>query len=191
MSGNARSVRLLDVNDTTAEIQTRLGTHPEAATAAFEQAYQANRATVLRFLRAFTGDDEAALELASITFERAWSECRHGRAIGLGWLLRTARNAAIDATRRSAVRDRFARIHRDSSTDASPEDIAIQRDSGAILRTAVASLPSPQREALVLRFTTGLAVREIAELIGKREDATEKLISRTIDKLREDLHERI
>lgn len=191
MSEIARSARLHDVSDTTAEVETRLGTHLELATAAFEQAYQANRATVLRFLRAFTGNEETALELASITFERAWSECRRGRAIGLGWLLRTARNAAIDATRRSAVRDRFARLHRDRATDASPEDIAIKRDSGVALRAAVAKLPSPQREALVLRFTTGLAVREIAELIGKREDATEKLISRTIDKLREDLHERI
>ena len=58
------------------------------------------------------------------------------------------------------------------------------------LRAMVRSLPSPQREAVVLRFTTRLAVREIGSVIGKGEDATEKLISRALTKLREGFNER-
>lgn len=191
MSGNAKFARLLDMSDSIADFGTGQTGRASLASAAFEQVYEENRVAVLRFLRAFTGDEETALELAAITFERAWSECRGGRSIGVGWLLRTARNAAIDATRRTAVRDRFARLHGSRETSASPEDIAIQRDSSAVLRGVVAKLPSPQREAVVLRFTTDLSIREIAQVICKGEDATEKLISRTIEKLREDLHERI
>ncbi|MGZ8741134.1 MAG: RNA polymerase sigma factor [Gaiellaceae bacterium] len=161
------------------------------ATAAFEQLYADHRVAVLRFLVAFTSDEEKALELASATFERAWSECRGGRSIGLGWLLRSARNAAIDASRRDAVRERFSRLRSGRRFAASAEDVVIQQDSGQVLRSAVARLPSPQREAVVLKFTSNLRVREIADVIGKREDATEKLISRAIATLREELHERV
>jgi RNA polymerase sigma factor, sigma-70 family len=160
------------------------------ATSAFEQLYTAHRRTLLRFLIAFTSDEDRALEIAALTFERGWSECRRGRQIGLGWLLRTARNAAIDASRREAVRSRFLRAGVASPTAASAEEVVIQRDSDRALRMAVARLPSPQREAVALRFTTTLRVREIAEIVGKREDATEKLISRALDTLREELHDR-
>jgi RNA polymerase sigma factor (sigma-70 family) len=160
------------------------------ATTAFEQLYAVHRLTLLRFLVAFTSDQETALEIAAITFERAWSECRRGRQIGLGWLLRSARNAAIDASRREAVRSRFLRAGVGSPTAASAEDVVIRRDSDRALRVAVGRLPSPQREAVALRFTTTLRVREIAEIVGKREDATEKLISRALAILREELHDR-
>jgi RNA polymerase sigma factor (sigma-70 family) len=70
--------------------------------------------------------------------------------------------------------------------EPSAEETVIRRDSAATLRAAVARLPSPQREALVLRFTTRLPVREIGAVIGKGEDSTEKLIARAIKRLRED-----
>ena len=174
-----------------ADLERRMTRQVDLAGAEFEQLYRANRLAVLRFLNAYTGDEERALEIASITFERAWSECRRGRTVGLGWLLRCARNAAIDAARRDTVRERFARLRMGSKAVQSPEDDLIERDAGAAVRAAVARLPSPQREAIVLRFTTQLPVREIASLIGKREDATEKLISRAVNKLREDLHDHV
>jgi RNA polymerase sigma factor (sigma-70 family) len=55
---------------------------------------------------------------------------------------------------------------------------------------AVARLPEDQREAVGLRFGAGLTARQIGLVIGKSEEATQKLISRAIVRLREDLNDR-
>lgn len=185
MSESARSARLRGVNSDMADLSGIAIPAIESATKAFEHLYEDNRVPVLRFLIAFVGDEDQALELASQTFERAWNACRQGQTIGLGWLIRCARNAAVDASRRDAVRRRFS-LRMRHPTEASAEDIVLRRDSSVTLRAAIAKLPSPQRDAVVLRFTTDLSVREIGNAIGRREDATEKLISRAIKKLRED-----
>jgi RNA polymerase sigma-70 factor (ECF subfamily) len=191
LSEIAKVARLQDVSSEIADFDRPVARATDTPTAAFEHLYAEHRVAVLRFLAAFTCDNEKALELASVTFERAWSECRAGREIGLGWLLRSARNVAIDVSRRDAVRERFSRLRPAPPFATSAEDIVIQRNSGQVVRAAVAKLPSPQREAVVLRFTSKLRVREIAEIIGKGEDATEKLLSRAMTTLREELHERV
>jgi RNA polymerase sigma-70 factor (ECF subfamily) len=63
----------------------------------------------------------------------------------------------------------------------------VGRDTARLIRAAVSRLPLAQREAIGLRFTTDLAVREIAVVVGRSPDATEKLISRGLQRLREDL----
>lgn len=189
MSGIGRLARLQDVSTEIANLDARAADGRDSATAAFEGMYGDNRVAVLKFLTVFVGDEDKAVELASMTFERAWMEYRRGHRIGLGWLLRTARNAAVDSSRREAVRDRIKRMHVGRPFVASAEDVVILRSSQSAIRDAVARLQWPQRDAIVLRFTTGLPVREIAVVIGKTESATEKLISRAIEKLREDLHD--
>ena len=71
--------------------------------AVFAEAYLRFRLSVYRYLRARGATDEDALDLTAVTFERAFVN-RHAfrpRDGGLGaWLLRIARNAAIDAHRR-------------------------------------------------------------------------------------------
>ena len=47
--------------------------------------------------------------------------------------------------------------------DGSPEAILIAAEDGERVRRAIAALPQPLREALVLREINGLAYREIAE----------------------------
>jgi DNA-directed RNA polymerase specialized sigma24 family protein len=55
---------------------------------------------------------------------------------------------------------------------------------GALLGL-VATLPPDQRDAIALRFGGGLTAREIGTVLGKREAATQKLISRGLARLRE------
>jgi RNA polymerase sigma-70 factor (ECF subfamily) len=189
MSGTSRFARLQVVNTEVAAGGAQLVAR-EAARKQFETLYEEQRAAIARFLVAMIGNEDAALDLAAQTFERAWWACERGESIGPGWLFRAARNAAVDAKRRQRVREGLSRWHGASSTEPSAEDVVIGRHADDELRAMVRSLPSPQREAVVLRFTTRLAVREIGSVIGKGEDATEKLISRALKKLREDLDER-
>ena len=47
------------------------------------------------------------------------------------------------------------------------------------------ALPEPQRDALALRYSAGLTARQIGAVIGKSEEATQKLITRALSDLKE------
>lgn len=72
--------------------------------AAFATIYERHRTPVYRYLRSRTTTDDEAGELCAITFERAIAAIDRFRPFGGGmiaWLLRIARNAHIDAIRRT------------------------------------------------------------------------------------------
>jgi RNA polymerase sigma-70 factor (ECF subfamily) len=81
------------------------------------------------------------------------------------WILRVARNAALDHVRaRRAIPCDEVR-----TSDEHGDEAAIER--GASLRTALEQLPAEQREVLVLRHIAGLSPGEIAERLGKTESS--------------------
>jgi RNA polymerase sigma-70 factor, ECF subfamily len=155
---------------------------------AFAELYVRHRDMVIGYLRARTRADDDALELTAVTFERALVAIHRYRPRGAGfraWLLRIARNAAIDEGRR---RNRTANgLDGHLAIDAAPrpDEMAEVMDEQRRLRLAIAALPEPQGDALGLRFGAGLTAREIGAVIDKGESATQKLIERAIDRLRE------
>jgi RNA polymerase sigma-70 factor (ECF subfamily) len=166
----------------------------EATRAAlFEDAYRSCRLPVYRYLRTLTRSEDAATELAAVTFERAFAgfdRFEAGRE-ALPWLLRIARNAAIDAGRRSRPTIDIEGIPPTRQPLAStPEDAALLAERDTELRELVAALPEPQRDAIALRYAAGLTAREIGAVIGKSEAATQKTLLRALDALREAHHAR-
>jgi RNA polymerase sigma-70 factor (ECF subfamily) len=156
--------------------------------AAFAELYERHRLAVFRYLRTRSRTDDDAAELTAVTFERALASISRYRPTGRGvlaWLLRIARNAAIDAGRRSHAVPLVVDLE-DVRAGADPEAGTIRRERLADLVAAVGRLPDVQREALALRYTGGLTAREIGDVIGKSEHATQKLISRAVATLRED-----
>jgi RNA polymerase sigma-70 factor, ECF subfamily len=157
----------------------------------FGQLYETHRLSVYRYLRARTRSDEDAFDLAAVTFERAFASLGRFRRRDGGvhaWLLRIARNSAIDAHRR----------HRPTvdleEADAQMGRTALQADRVEQERVEildlVARLPNDQGEALLLRYASGLTAREIGVVIGKREGAVQKQIERGLAALREALDDR-
>lgn len=159
----------------------------------FEAAYLRHRETVFRYLRARCPDNEDALDLTALTFERALIESRRKGLPGpaLPWLLRTARNLAIDRQRRGRTRrlllEVLGRVPVGNARSAEADVLARQGDPE--LRTALMALPEAQRDALSLRYGSDLSVHDVASLIGKSEAATQKLISRGLGRLKEAIHE--
>lgn len=158
---------------------------------AFGVLYARHRLAVFRYLRTRTPSDDDAAELTAVAFERALAAMPRYRPTGGGvvaWFLRIARNAAIDAGRRtSAVPFDVDRdLDLADARLSGPEALAIERERLATLAAAVERLPGVQREALSLRYGAGLTARQIGEVLGKTEQATQKLISRAISTLRED-----
>jgi RNA polymerase sigma-70 factor (ECF subfamily) len=156
---------------------------------AFGPIYERHREVVWRYLRGRCGSDDDALELTALTFERAMTSIGGYRPRGGGmraWLLRIARNAAIDQGRRGWRLVRHDDVRHDHADSAlTPEqtvEVAEERDR---LLALVATLPPDQRDAIALRFGARMTAREIGFVIGKREAATQKLISRGLAWLRE------
>ncbi len=158
--------------------------------AAFGLLYRRHRLAVFRYLRTRTRSADDALELTAVAFERALAAIDRYRPTGggfLAWLLRIARNAAIDAGRRRWAAPILV-DPADDRLDGQPEAIVLAQERRVALAAAINDLPEAQREALVLRYAAGLTAREIGNVLGKSDQATQKLISRALATLRERHH---
>ena len=154
--------------------------------AAFGLLYENHRLPVFRYLRARTRTEDEALDLAGVTFERAFSNLARFRRRDGGvqaWLFRIARNTAIDAHRRQRSTVDLA------GADAQLGRLAVEADrlhnESTEIRDLVSRLPHDQGEALLLRYAGGLTAKEIGVVIGKREGAVQKQIERALAALRE------
>jgi RNA polymerase sigma-70 factor (ECF subfamily) len=185
----SRTVEESDASPAVAEDE-RLALGARSSPTAFATLYGRHRESVFRYLRARCANDDDALDLTAVTFERALIAIQKYRPLGAGfsaWLLRIARNAAIDQSRRQRARPAPVALEsaeRQPGPD-DPEAAAIASDEHRRLRELVRALPEPHRDALALRYSAGLTARQIGAVIGKSEEATQKLITRALSNLKE------
>jgi RNA polymerase sigma-70 factor (ECF subfamily) len=155
--------------------------------AAFGLLYARHRLAVFRYLRMRTTSEDQAAELTAVTFERALTAIPRYRPRGggfLAWLLRIARNAAIDAGRRTSAVPLDGNAPDDRLVNG-PEETVLETERRATLAAAIDRLPQVQREAVVLRYAARLTAREIGQVLGKTDQATQKLIRRALETIRE------
>jgi RNA polymerase sigma-70 factor (ECF subfamily) len=156
--------------------------------ASFGDIYADNRDAVYQYLRARTSDEDEALDLTATTFERALDALARYRPRGGGiraWLIRIARNAAIDHSRKARRLVRGPTPETAFEPAASAEELVIAADERRSIRRLVAQLSAPERDAIALRYAAGLTAREIGEVIGRSEEATQKMLSRALARLKE------
>lgn len=149
--------------------------------------YDAHAQSLFAFLLTFTRDEEDTREVLQEVFVKlardpaALDAARDPRS----FLLRLARNLAVDLMRRRAARarrdDRFA-------TDAVPLFASgAEPDAAALdaeLSAAMATLPADQREAVHLRLWEGLTFDQIARLTGAPLNTAASRYRHGVDKLR-------
>jgi RNA polymerase sigma-70 factor (ECF subfamily) len=99
----------------------------------------------------------------------------------LSWLVRLARNAAIDQLRSRRAIPVADPIESEAADDGEDAD---RRET---LRSALDTLPEDQREIIVLRHLGGLAPAEIAARLGRSESAVNGLHHRGRRALRAEL----
>jgi RNA polymerase sigma-70 factor (ECF subfamily) len=139
---------------------------------------------VFGYVLAIVRDEHDAEDITSEVFSRlprALTRYRAGAVPFAAWLLRVARNAALDHLRaqRSVPR---AEIH--AATDAT-EPPGSERL--ADLRAALEALPADQRQVMLLRLVAGMSPGEVAELLGRSVDAVHALQHRARRRLRREL----
>jgi RNA polymerase sigma-70 factor (ECF subfamily) len=160
-----------------------------AMPAEFAEVYRTYRQPVYRYLRSLVASDDEASDLTATTFERALRSLGSYRASGsaVGWLLRIARNAAIDAARRRrpSVSWDDPSARRLAADDPPLEEELETGERLRELQRLVRELPSATRDAISLRYGAGLSAREIGAVLNKSEAATQKLITRGLAALKE------
>jgi RNA polymerase sigma-70 factor (ECF subfamily) len=124
-----------------------------------------------------TGDREAALDVASSTFLKAFRAFdRYDQTRPLRhWLLRIATNEAITYVRKRG-RELRRRVEVEQATTladptALPDAESVAREDRARIRAAVSLLPELYRVVIVLRYFNDLSVDEIAH-VTKRPAST-------------------
>ena len=155
---------------------------------AFGLLYERHRLAVFRYLRTRTASEDDAGELTAVVFERALTAIHRYRPSGGGivaWLLRIARNAAIDAGRRTTTVPLADDVADRPAASNEPEERVLADEARASLIAAVRALPQVQQDAIALRYAAGLTARQIGEVLGKSDEATQKLLSRALATIRE------
>lgn len=127
---------------------------------------------VLRYVRSFVQDHHEAEDITQNIFAKLITvigKYEQRDVPFAAWILRVARNAALDHLRaQRAVPTEEVRANDDGHHQTSVE-------RGRDLRQALERLPDEQREVLVLRHIVGLSPAEIADALGKTESSVHGL----------------
>ena len=95
------------------------------------------------------------------------------------WLLAVARKRVMDCLRKRYRRSEYPL---DVVTEfAAPEE----RSSRTMVQEMVSKLPDVQREALILKYVSGLETIEVARIIRKSPEATNSLLQRARETMRQ------
>jgi RNA polymerase sigma-70 factor (ECF subfamily) len=109
------------------------------------------------------------------------------------WLCAIARHKITDFRRRTGKpTDVFSDVPSQQllklmATSPLPEEVVLQRTTRILVVKALATLPDDYRSALLARYIDDLPVTEISDLLGRSYKATESLLSRAREALRQRL----
>jgi RNA polymerase sigma-70 factor, ECF subfamily len=139
---------------------------------------------VFGYVLSIVHDEHDAEDITSEVFARlprALRLYRPGATPFAAWLLRVARNAALDHLRaqRSVPSGHIAPARELWSLQ--------ERERLAGLRTALEALPADQRQVVLLRLVAGLTPGEVAEMLDRSVDAVHALQHRARRRLRTEL----
>ena len=164
-----------------------IGRYLEGDADAFSEFYERHRRPVFAFLLSIVRQRETAEEIFQETFFAFLRSLGRldDRSSFRPFLLRTARNLAIDRLRREKAGEKALRARaadpffaldpsRGSGPPGDPERVT----------ALLLDLPAEQREAVVLKHIGGLTFREIGELTGAPEDTAVSRYRYALKKLR-------
>lgn len=148
----------------------------------FEQFFHGRFGRAVQLAERILGSRAAAEDVAAEAFARAFARWPRVRTLPHrdGWVLRVTTNLAIDAARRKRP-------------TVQPAALSSSADDATVLRVALAAalgkLPRRQREAVALRYLSGLSEAEVALALGISAGAVKAHIHRGVRGLRARLGE--
>lgn len=140
------------------------------------------------------GDRDSAYDAVQDAFVRLWQGRREWKPTGSVrvWLFRTVRNLCISQQRKRSVRARWAAGVGGASESLPPTPL--EEAENAEVRTAVEkaveALSPRRREAFTLFYLRDLSYREVAEVMGIREQTVANYLQAALAELRTALKDR-
>ena len=141
---------------------------------------------VCAYVRSIVRDPHAAEDVTQVVFAKLMEAIHKYERRDVpfaAWIIRVARNVALDHIRAS----RQIPLAEVRTSDEGGEQVGFER--ALCLREALERLPADQREVLVLRHVAGLSPGEIADPLGKTEASIHGLHHRGRGALRAALRE--
>jgi RNA polymerase sigma-70 factor (ECF subfamily) len=141
---------------------------------------------VQRFIQSIVRDPHEAEDITQDVFAKLMKAIRKYEERGVpfaAWIIRVARNAALDHLRAR----RQIPVEEVRAADEGLDQRSHERLQS--LKEALATLPEAQRQVLVLRHIAGLSPNEIAERLGKTEPSIQGLHHRGRAALKQALRE--
>ena len=140
------------------------------------------------YFRYRLGDESVAEDLTSVVLEKAWTKrhrYRKDRAAFSTWLFAIAQNEVISYLRKRRITLPISMAEEVTSENA--EDMAEQAQDFGQLSSLLANLPERERELVSLKFGADLNNREISVITSLSESNVGTLLSRILQKLREQM----
>lgn len=139
---------------------------------AFRYLYQRFAGNIFGYARSIVRDEHDAEDVTQQVFTRMMTAIANYEDRGVpfsAWLLRIAHNMSIDHMRRRVV------VAEDVQQAEQRVDSEHAHHLSLSLREALAELPDGQREVVLLHHVAGWSPTEIAEKLGRSEDAVHGL----------------
>lgn len=159
---------------------------------AFGQLYDIYFSKIYAYIYRKTGDRQAAEDLTADTFMKALANIQGYRYTGqpfAAWLYRIAANVVTDHYRSRRVTTTLDEGLQLADDSGDPEEAALQLDDQQAVARAIQTLSPDQQDVILLRFSGGLKLKEIADVIGKTEGAVKALMFRALGSLKGKLTE--
>lgn len=148
--------------------------------AEFRQLFDAQFASLFRYLDRLSGEPELAADLAQEAFVRLYQRGSlpdDPRA----WLAAVGANLLRDEQRRTARRHRILAVHPEGAPQGAaplaPDEAYDAAADRARVRAALDTLPERERRMLLLRHE-GYSYREVAHAVGVRETSIGVMLAR-------------
>ena len=140
---------------------------------ALGELYDATSRLVFGLVLRIVGDRASAEEVLLDVYTQAWRQAANydeARGAPLAWLMTIARSRAIDRIRSSKhdqQKDPLDAVAELSDREPSPEQATVDSERRQLVRAALDTLPTEQREVVELAYYSGLSHSEIASRLGQ------------------------
>lgn len=159
---------------------------------AFGELYDLYFERIYAYVYRKTGDRQVAEDLTSDTFMKALTHIKGYRYTGqpfAAWLYRIASNVVTDFYRARKVNAPLDEGLQLAADQLGPEEAALRLDDQQAVARAIQTLSPDQQDVILLRFSAGLKLKEIAGIVGKTEGAVKALMFRALGGLKGKLSE--
>jgi RNA polymerase sigma-70 factor, ECF subfamily len=159
--------------------------------ARFQELYDRYFDQIYSYVYYHGGSREQAEDITAATFQRGLEDLPNFQWRGVpysAWLYRVAGNLLSRDRRRPAWLELLDTQYRGDQPEE-PDEVVLRRDENSRLHDAIRSLPSDQRQAILLRFFAGMRNKEVGRVMNRSEGAVKLLVFRAVSNLRRQLPE--